>query len=176
MINPVRNSVKILLLNDKNELLLMCADDPKTTSADKTYHGRFWFCIGGQMNPEESLEEAAIREIYEETGIKKEEFELGPVVWFGEFDLVLNGTPTHLKQTFIVAKTNKRQAFLNDPDEWEKTCITNLAWFSIEKIKNSEEVIYPVLMPNYLPDIIAGKYPKQPLEIDLAKKPEKKTV
>lgn len=174
MVHPVRTSVKILLLNDKNELLLMCADDPKTTSADKTYHGRFWFCPGGQMNPGESLEQAAIRELYEETGIPKDSLELGPVVWFGEFDLVLNGTMTHLKQTFIVVKTKQTQAFLNAPDQWEKSFVKNLAWFSLEKIKTSEEVIFPVLMPLYLPDIISGNYPKEPIEIDLGKKPEKK--
>lgn len=63
------------------------------------------------MNPDESFEQAAIREIYEETGIQKEELELGPIVWFGEFDMFLNGTLTHLKQTFLVAKPNNRELF-----------------------------------------------------------------
>lgn len=171
---PVRNSVKILLLNEKDELLLMCADDPKTTSVDKTYHGRFWFCLGGQMNPGESFEQAAIREIYEETGIQKEDLDLGPIVWFGEFDMVLNGTLTHLKQTFLVAKTNQKQVFLNDLDKWERTFIEKLAWFSLEKIKNCSEVIYPVVLPEYLPDVLAEKYPPTILEIDLAKQPKRK--
>lgn len=174
MTHPIRNSVKILLLNDQNELLLMCADDPKTTSADNKYHGRFWFCTGGQINPGESLQNAALREIFEETGITKEEVELGPVVWFGEFDMVLNGVLTHLKQTFIVAKTKQKNAFLNDPDQWEKKFVENMAWFSIEKIKSSEETIFPVLLPEYLPDILSEKYPDQPFEIDLALLPAKK--
>ena len=44
----------------------------------------------------------------------------------------------------------------------------------MDQIRNSEEVIFPVLMPEYLPDIISGNYPSSPLEIDLAKKPERK--
>jgi 8-oxo-dGTP pyrophosphatase MutT (NUDIX family) len=172
---PERNSVKVLLFNEKEELLLMCADDPKTTSADKTYHGRFWFCPGGQMHPEESFEQAALREIYEETGMVQADLQLGPIVWFGEFDMVLNGILTHLKQTFLVAKTQDRQVVLNEPDHWEKTFVGKFDWFSLERIKNSKEVIFPVVMPDYLPDIISGNYPKQPLEIDLAKKPGART-
>jgi 8-oxo-dGTP pyrophosphatase MutT (NUDIX family) len=174
MVIPLRNSVKVLLFNENNELLLMCADDPKTTSADKTYHGRFWFCTGGQIHPGESIQDAALRETYEETGIPGERIELGPVVWFGEFTMILHGVLTRLKQTFIVAKTMQRTAFLTDPDQWEKNFVQNLAWFSLEKIKTSNETIFPVLLPNYLPDILVGNYPMEPFEIDLAKQPEKK--
>jgi 8-oxo-dGTP pyrophosphatase MutT (NUDIX family) len=171
---PTRNSVKVLLLNDKNELLLMCAEDPATTTVGGEYHGRFWFPIGGEVESGESIQEAALREIYEETGIKEEEVELGPIVWYGEFDLVLGGTLTHLKQIFIVAKTKKTNIALSKPTEWEKTVVKKIAWFSYEEIKNSDEVIYPVLLSEYLPDILLGKYPKKPLEIDLAKVPRKK--
>ena len=170
---PIRNSIKVILLNPKNELLLMCANDPKTTSADGAYHGRFWFLIGGEIEPGESIPEAALREIAEETGIFPNEIDLGPEVWFGEFDLVLNGVLTHLKQKFIVAKTKKEDVFLATPDQWEQSVIQKLAWFSLDKIKNSTEVIYPVVLV-HLPDIISGKYPASPLEIDLAKKPNKK--
>ena len=171
---PVRNSVKALLLNEENELLLMCADDPKTTSADKTYHGKFWHCIGGRIEPGESIQDAALREIYEETGFAKEDVDLGPVVWFGEFVMVLHGTMTQVKQTFVVARTHRTQAVLTTPDEWEKTFVQNLAWFSLEKMRNSQEVIFPVVMQDYLPDILSGKYPEAPIEINLAKQPDKK--
>ena len=52
---PIRNSIKVLLLNHKNEVLLMCADDPKTVSADGKYYGRFWFPIGGKIEEGESV-------------------------------------------------------------------------------------------------------------------------
>lgn len=172
---PVRSSVKVLLLNEDNELLLMCADDPKTTSADNEYHGRFWYCIGGQIQPGESIQDAALRETYEETGFAKEDIELGPIVWFGEFAMVLHGVMTQLKQTFIVARTRQKQAFLAAPDEWEKAFVQKLAWFPMEKIRNSEEAIFPVLMQDYLPDLLSGRYPREPIEIDLAKQPDKKS-
>jgi 8-oxo-dGTP pyrophosphatase MutT (NUDIX family) len=171
---PVRSSVKILLVNDRKEILLMCADDPKITTADGKYHGKFWFPIGGGIEKGESIAEAALREIYEETGITKEEVNLGPIVWFGEFDLVLNGVLTRLKQQFMVAKTKKNRVTLTTLDTWETKAVKKLAWFSLEKILRCDEIIYPVLLSKYLPDILSEIYPLTPLEIDLAKQPAKK--
>jgi 8-oxo-dGTP pyrophosphatase MutT (NUDIX family) len=170
---PIRSSVKVLLLNDKDELLLICADDPKTTTVDGEYHGKFWFPIGGEIEKGESIQEAAFREIYEESGIEKKDVELGPVVWYGEFDLVLGGVKTHLKQTFIVARTKKRKVAFTKLDQWERKVIKEVKWFSLREIETSDEIIYPVLLKKYLPDIIFKKYPKKPIEIDLAKQSEK---
>lgn len=152
----------------------MCADDPETTSTDGTYHGRFWFPIGGKIEEGESMQEAALREIYEETGMAPEQVELGPIVWFGEFDLVLADIPTHIKQTFIVAKTKQNHISLDYLTKEEKEVIKKIAWFSLEDIKNSTEVIYPVVLPEYLPDILSGNYPAEPMEIDLGKQPERR--
>ena len=168
-----RNGVKVLLLNNKSELLLMCMDDSKTTNLAGKYHGRFWFPIGGKIESHESIQEAAIREIYEETGISKNDIELGPIVWFGEFDLILSGTPTHIKEKFFVAKTKQNRISLSNLTSSEKAVVKKIAWFSLEKIKNSTEIIFPVLLSQYLPDIISGKYPEKPIKIDLEKQPDK---
>ena len=164
----VRKSVKALLLNNNDELLLIRANDPKTTSADGVYHGPFWYLAGGKLEQGETLQEAAIREIKEETGIDK--LTLGPIVWHGSYNLRLNGTLTHMQQTFIVARTPQTTLAPTALTEWEKTSITDMAWFSLEKIQNFHEIIYPTLLPSYLPDIIAGNYPSSPIELDLAAK------
>lgn len=169
---PLRKSVKVLLLNDKNELLLMCADDPKTTNVEGKYHGRFWFPIGGKIELNETIEETAIREIFEETGIPMQELKLGPIVWFGKFELILNGTLTNLHQTFLVAKTSTQNITLNNLTADEQLIIQNVSWFSLDKIQSCSEIIYPVLLKQYISDIMSGIYPATPIEIDLAKQPQ----
>lgn len=129
----------VLLLNDDNELLLLHVNDPKTTPIDGKHHGPFWCLVGGKIEPYETIQEAAMREIYEETGMKKEEIELGPIVWFGEFDFVLAGTPTHQKEIFIVAKSTQKNVSLANLTPEEQTVIKKAAWFSLEKIKNSTD-------------------------------------
>ena len=171
---PTRVSIKVILLNQDNEILLLHADDPKTKNPSGKYNGPFWFLAGGQIEEGESLQKAAFREIYEEVGIEKENIKLGPVVWFGECDLILNRILTHIKQTFIVAKTKKKEVLFTNLTDSEKAILKKMKWWTLEELKNTKEIVYPVLLPKYLPDIITGKYPEKPFDIDLAKEPEKK--
>ena len=166
-----RNSIKTLLLNSKNELLLVCTEDPKTTSIDGKSHKRFWSCIGGEMEQGETSQQALLREIEEETGITPDKIKLGPLVWFGEFDLMLSGTLTHIKQQFIVAHTTQNDFHLNNLTEEEKPIIKNLKWFPLKDIITCSDVIYPILLREHITDIIVGTYPKEPLELNLGKQP-----
>ena len=54
----------------------------------------------------------------------------------------------------------------------EQAVVKKLAWFSLEDIQNSPEIIYPIVLSDYLPYILAGNYPEKPLEIDLGKQPK----
>ena len=76
-----------------------------------------------------------------------------------------------------VGKDSRIRGFQDSSDNILKSKCQNLNvkkvdWFSLEKIKNCKEVIFPVLLPKYLPDIMAEKYPSEPTEIDLGKQPE----
>jgi 8-oxo-dGTP pyrophosphatase MutT (NUDIX family) len=164
---PVRSAVRVVLLNEANELLLMCMDDPTIASIGEKYAGRFWTLIGGEIEPGETIQDAAVREVFEETGLSEEDIELGPQVWSGKLDLIFKGKPTHIKQEFIVAKTRRRDISLANLTPDEKEVVKQVAWFSLDRIINSGEVIHPIVLPKYLPDVIAGRYPKEPLEIDL---------
>ncbi len=168
---PLRRSVKIVLLNEVDELLLMCMDDPEIRSIGSSYGGRFWTLIGGEIEANETLLDAAARALFEETGIGADDVGFGPVVWQGDLDLVLHGAPTHIEQRFIVARTGEKATSLANLTPGEALVVRQLAWFSLPSIVSSAERIYPVLLPDYLPDVIAGQYPQSPILIDLAVRP-----
>jgi ADP-ribose pyrophosphatase YjhB (NUDIX family) len=168
---PLRRTVRIVLLNEADELLLMCMDDPEIRSIGSLYGGHFWTLIGGEIEVNETLLDAAARELFEETDIGPHDVEFGPVVWQGDLDLILHGVPAHIEQQFIVARTLEKTTSLANLTPSETVAVRQLAWFSLPSIVSSAERIYPVLLPDYLPDVIAGQYPQSPILIDLAVQP-----
>lgn len=172
----IRNSVKLILLNERNELLLLSTDDKGIQGKKGNYNGRFWQMVGGKIEDGETLIEGAYRELFEETGLTKEEVEVGNPVWYGEVDLMIHGTLTTVKQSFVTARTTSSNVSLTNLTEEEKPVCTKLEWFSLEKIQNCSDIIYPVLLTDskYLPAILNGNIPEEVISIDLTKQPDKK--
>lgn len=173
----IRNSVKLILLNEKNELLLMSTDDKGIQGKKGNYNGKFWQMVGGKIEEGETLIEGAYRELFEETGLTKEQVVIGNPAWYGEVDLMIHGVLTTVKQSFVPARTKSSNVSLTNLTEEEKPVCTKLEWFSLEKIKNCPDIIYPVLLSDYryLPAILEGNIPQQVIDIDLTKQPEKKS-
>lgn len=171
----VRNSVKLILLNENNELLLMSTDDKGIQGEKGNYNGKFWQMVGGKIEEGETLRQAAYRELYEETGLSKDQVEIGKPAWYGEVDLMMHGVLTTVKQSFVPAKTKSINVSLENLTDEEKPVCTKLEWFSLEAIKNCPDIIYPVLITEaeYLPAILSGNVPDTTIAIDLSKQPEK---
>jgi 8-oxo-dGTP pyrophosphatase MutT (NUDIX family) len=163
---PIRNAVRVLLLHD-DKLLLMCMEGFDISTAEGTRNHRFWCTVGGALEPRESIQEAALREIYEETGIKPEEVTVGPVVWCGEVDLVWKGTLIHFRESYIVVKTNQFAASLCKATLDEQETVKKFEWFSLDQIRTSTEVIFPICLVEHLQPILAGDYPPEPVVINL---------
>ena len=166
----VRNSAKIVLLNDENELLLIGTDDKNIKDQKGEYKGRFWQLIGGKIEDQESIEDALKRELFEETGLTENDVEFGPIIWQGELNLIMYGVQTRVKQKFVLARLKRKADLnLNHLTQEEKGTVTELKWFSLKEIEESKEIIYPGLLPVYLKEILDGNIPEQTIEIDLAK-------
>lgn len=169
----IRNSIKSVLLNEKNELLLVHTDDKNIKNKNGKYNGGFWQMIGGKIEDGEDYISAIKREIFEETSITEDKLEIGPVVFKGKMVLNLNGELNEIRQSFAVVRTSASTVSLENLTEDEKPVAKRLKWFSYDEIKNCDEIIYPVVLPDYLKDIIEKKYPSGVLEIDIAKQLER---
>ena len=164
----IRNSVKVVLLNNKNELLLLFTDDSSIKTENGKYDGGFYQLVGGKIEEGESLLEAASRELFEETGLTSKDVDFGKVIWKGRLDLNIHGELTHINQKFILARTSMSSVTLKNLTSEEKKTCRELRWMNLDEIKNSDTIIYPRRLPIYLQDVLAGKVPVDPIFVDLS--------
>lgn len=153
-----RPTVRVLLLGPDDRILLIRFHDPRLNGSKV-----FWATVGGGLDAGESVIDGALREIREETGLT--DVTLGPVVWKDDVMIVVDREPVYFREQYIVARTVSTVLSFEAWTELEREAITEMRWWTVEEIRGSTEQIYPELLADWLPDIIAGRYPKEIREI-----------
>lgn len=120
-IDHVRYVSRGVLLNDKNEIALM-----KVDGDDMFGHRDYYETPGGGKKDNETISEACIREIQEETGYKSIILkELGLVVDY--YNLIHRKNRNY----YFLCKTSEFVG--KNLDDYEKTMIENVVWVNIDK-------------------------------------------
>ena len=163
----IRKSIKVILVNPRNEIVLVLVDDPRIVDENGKCNGSFWNLVGGALEDGETPKEAALREIYEEIGIKPNKVKFGPEVWHREVVLQIAVNETLIDQRFFVASTTVENLDLTHLTEDEKGRVKIAKWFSLNSIKNTKEKIYPKKLAEYLEPILDGDIPKNSIKIEL---------
>lgn len=88
-----RLAVKLLLLDEDDRVLLIHAKDPKTQA-------ECWYPVGGGVEPDESLQTAAAREAYEETGLR--DLPTGIHVWTRDHTYEFNGETVDVHEEWFL--------------------------------------------------------------------------
>jgi 8-oxo-dGTP pyrophosphatase MutT (NUDIX family) len=150
----------LLVLDPRSRILLLRVHEPRFEPPV------LWFTPGGGLDPGESFEQAAVRELWEETGIVAP---LGPCVWRRRhvIQLLREGPAVDLDERYFVVRVDDVAVTFVNGTEWELQAVTDHRWWSIEELARWEEMFAPRCLVDVLPPILAGRYPAEPIEIGL---------
>ena len=156
-----RPTVRVLLIAPDERILLFRFHDPRLSGATV-----FWATVGGGIDPGEGVVEAALREIREETGLP--DVTLGPIVWQDDHVVAINGEPTLFRESYIVAFASTTALDIGGWTDLEREVIQEFRWFTVPEIVACSEQVYPEILAEWLPEILAGHYPVALREIPRA--------
>jgi len=143
-----RQTARVLLLDPRNQILLLKGRLPSDPSAPGA-----WFTVGGGVEPGESLEEAARREIFEETGF--EVAEIGEVLWRREQQFVgRKGRPILIKEAFMLARCAGGEPSREGWVALERDFVDDIRWWSLEDLLATDEPVYPADLARQLREIL----------------------
>lgn len=131
----IRRAARILLMDETDRLLLF-----RFAPADRR---PFWCGVGGECDPGESFEAAAVRELFEETGLRVEH--CGPEVSRRSDDyLTLEGEPITSDERFFRVVTSSFTPDLGGHTAIERELIKEFRWFTREELAQWHEPVFPV--------------------------------
>lgn len=157
-----RPAARMLIIDPEDRILLFKAGDFPLDPESRV--ATYWYVPGGAVEPGESFEEAARRELWEETSIT--DVEIGPCVWMREQVLDFPGTGRALAQEhfFPVRVENNALSFENMIDI-EATVMTAHRWWPLDELRATTDVVFPEDLANHLHPILSGDFPSKPLQI-----------
>ena len=128
-----RTSARGLIVAPTQRVLLVCMDLP--------WSGPVWTPPGGGVEEGETLEQAAARELYEETGL--EDAPVGPLVWRRDLRIQHRSRRTENDENTFLVEVPEYEPSTPGLTEYEQGWLKGHRWWSVAEMEASDERFSP---------------------------------
>jgi 8-oxo-dGTP pyrophosphatase MutT (NUDIX family) len=155
-----RSCVRVVLRDRGGRILLFRARLASRSPQD------WWELPGGGIEPGESYQQTAVRELAEETGLVVSPDQVGPPRWRRTATWTARGIRRLQHEVVVPVQLDADRPPIGDggrtPDEREE--YVEARWWEIADLLASSERFYPGLLPELLPAFLAGAELTEPFE------------
>jgi 8-oxo-dGTP pyrophosphatase MutT (NUDIX family) len=133
-----RDAVRVVLVDTDERVLLIEGHDP-----GRPDRGTYWFTPGGGIDPGETPQECAAREVLEETGLRLEHSQLGPVVRTEQVEFGFEGATIQQRQVFYLVQVEPLEVDTTGWTELERRAQLGTRWWTLAELATTRETVYP---------------------------------
>lgn len=154
----LRRVARVVLLDPQDRILLLHGHEPEDPADD------WWFTPGGGVEGDETREQAALRELAEETGIT--EIELGPVLWQRVCSFPFAGRRWDQDEWYYLARTAQTATAALGLTDLEKRSVVGARWWTWRELVEAHETVYPTRLAELLRTLLDDGPPARPEVLD----------
>ncbi|MBT3163108.1 NUDIX domain-containing protein [Streptomyces sp. Vc74B-19] len=154
----LRRVARVVLLDPQDRILLLHGHEPDDPGTD------WWFTPGGGVEGDETREQAALRELAEETGIT--DVELGPVLWRRHCSFPFAGRQWDQDEWYFLARTTQTATGATALTELERRSVVGARWWTCPELVRAHETVYPTKLAGLLRRLLDEGPPAAPVTLD----------
>jgi len=149
---PVRRSARLIVLNPRDQVLLFQFDYPAIRDpADPRGEDQptiFWCTPGGGLDPGESYEQAAHRELWEETGLRVES--LGTPVFDEEKVVQIYGQPKLHRNRYYLIHVPTSELSISQFTQIEINTYRSHRWWTVAELESTSDDVFPTQLAAFV--------------------------
>jgi 8-oxo-dGTP pyrophosphatase MutT (NUDIX family) len=141
----VRSAARVLLIDDAGRVLLIEGFDPAAAEL-----GTWWITPGGGREADEDAEDAAIREVWEETGLLLDAATLAGPLWHRRTVFPFDGMIVEQTEDFFTARVAHFDPAGTALTDLEHRSTVRMRWWSLAELEAADATIHPERLADLL--------------------------